>query len=107
MLAAARLDAETARANGLVDVVVALADLKNTVAAELGLLALTEPNALRATKRLSLRNLEAPLAVALDAAAQDFAVLLRSGSAREGIAASRERRRPAWHIEVPVLPEFD
>ena len=35
------------------------------------------------------------------------ASLLRSGSAREGIAASRERRRPAWHTEVPALPEFD
>jgi isohexenylglutaconyl-CoA hydratase len=107
MLAAARLDANAAHADGFVDVVVPLADLKNTVAAELGLLALTEPAALRATKRLALRNLESPLAQALDAAAQDFAVLLRSGSAREGIAASRERRRPAWHTEVPALPEFD
>ena len=71
------------------------------------MLALTEPAALRATKRLALRNLEAPLTAALDAAARDFAVLLRSGSAREGIAASRERRRPAWHTEVPALPEFD
>jgi isohexenylglutaconyl-CoA hydratase len=107
MLAGARLDANAAHADGFVDVVVPLADLKNTVAAELGLLALTEPAALRATKRLALRNLESPLAQALDAAALDFAVLLRSGSAREGIAASRERRRPAWHTEVPALPEFD
>jgi isohexenylglutaconyl-CoA hydratase len=84
-----------------------MADLKNTVAAELGLLALTEPTALRATKRLTLRNLEAPLEAALDAAAEDFAALLRAGAAREGIAASRERRRPAWHAEVPALPEFD
>jgi len=107
MLAAARLDASAAHAGGFIDVVVPLADLRNTVAAELGLLALTEPSALRATKQLTLRNLEAPLAVALDAAAQDFAVLLRSGSAREGIAASRERRRPAWHTAAPALPEFD
>jgi isohexenylglutaconyl-CoA hydratase len=107
MLAAARLDAEAARANGLVDLVVPLSSLPHAVAAELGLLALTEPAALRATKRLALRNLAAPLAAALDAAAQDFAVLLRSGSAREGIAASRERRRPAWHTAVPDLPEFD
>ncbi|MGB7904204.1 MAG: enoyl-CoA hydratase-related protein [Steroidobacteraceae bacterium] len=107
MLAAARLDADAARADGFVDVVVSMADLKNTVAAELGLLALTEPTALRATKRLTLRNLEAPLEAALDAAARDFAALLRAGAAREGIAASRERRRPAWHTEVPALPEFD
>jgi isohexenylglutaconyl-CoA hydratase len=107
MLAAARLDADAARADGFVDVVVSMADLKNTVTAELGLLALTEPTALRATKRLTLRNLEAPLEAALDAAAGDFAALLRAGAAREGIAASRERRRPAWHTEVPALPEFD
>ena len=107
MLAAARLDAGAALADGFVDVVVPLTDLKQTVAAELGLLALTEPTALRATKRLTLRNLEAPLAVALDAAARDFAELLRAGAAREGIAASSERRRPAWHAEVPALPEFD
>ena len=70
-------------------------------------LSVAEPSALRATKRLALRNLESPLAAALDAAALDFAALLRAGSAREGIAASRERRRPAWHTEVPALPEFD
>jgi len=107
MLAAARIDADAARTNGFVDVVVPLANLQHAVAAELGLLALTEPAALRATKRLTLRNLAAPLAAALDAAAEDFAALLRSGSAREGIAASRERRRPAWHTTVPALPEFD
>ena len=107
MLTAARFNANAAQADGFVDVVVPVTDLKNTVAAELGLLALTEPAALRATKRLALRNLESPLAQALDAAAQDFAALLRAGAAREGIAASRERRRPAWHTEVPALPEFD
>jgi isohexenylglutaconyl-CoA hydratase len=107
MLAAARLDAQAAYADGFVDIVVPASALGTTVAAELGLLALTEPAALRATKRLSLRNLESPLAAALDAAAQDFAVLLRAGSAREGIAASRERRPPAWHTAVPDLPEFD
>lgn len=107
MLTAARFDAKAAQADGFVDTVVTVNALKDAVAAELGLLALTEPAALRATKRLALRNLESPLAQALDAAAQDFAALLRAGAAREGIAASRERRRPAWHTEVPTLPEFD
>jgi len=107
MLAAARLDAGAALADGFIDVVVPVSALKDTVAAELGLLALTEPTALRATKRLAVRNLETPLTTALDAAARDFAELLRAGSAREGIAASRERRPPAWHTEVPALPEFD
>ncbi len=73
MLAAARLDAIAAHADGFVDVVVPMSVLKDTVAAELGLLALTEPAALRATKRLALRNLETPLTAALDAAARDFA----------------------------------
>ena len=107
MLAAARFDASAALADGFVDLVVPAAVCKDTVAAELGLLALSEPAALRATKRLVVRNLETPLAEALDAAARDFAALLRSGAAREGIAASRERRRPAWHATVPALPEFD
>jgi isohexenylglutaconyl-CoA hydratase len=107
MLAAARLDAGAALADGFIDVVVPVSALKDTVAAELGLLALTEPTALRATKRLAVRNLETPLTAALDAAARDFAELLRAGSAREGIAATRERRPPAWHTEVPALPEFD
>jgi isohexenylglutaconyl-CoA hydratase len=107
MLAAARLDANAAHADGFVDVVVSMAALQSAVAAELALLALAEPAALRATKRLALRNLDTPLAAALDAAARDFSALLRSGSAREGIAASRERRPPAWHTEVPALPEFD
>ncbi len=107
MLSAGRFDANAAQADGLVDIVVPMTALKDTVAAELGLLALTEPAALRATKRLAARNLAIPLAAALDAAALDFAALLRSGSAREGIAASRERRPPAWHTAVPGLPEFD
>jgi isohexenylglutaconyl-CoA hydratase len=107
MLAASRLDAGAACADGFADVVVGRGDLQGTVAAELRLLALAEPRALRATKRLTLRNVDAPVAAALDAAAADFAVLLRAGSAREGIAATRERRPPAWHAQVPALPEFE
>jgi isohexenylglutaconyl-CoA hydratase len=107
MLTGARLDANAARAAGLADVVAAAPAVAGLVATELRLLAVAEPSALRATKRLASRNLESPLAAALDAAALDFATLLRAGSAREGIAASRERRRPAWHTEVPSLPEFD
>ena len=107
MLTGARLDANAARAEGLADVVAAAPAVAGLVATELRLLAVAEPSALRATKRLASRNLESPLAAALDAAALDFATLLRAGSAREGIAASRERRRPAWHTEVPALPEFD
>ena len=107
MLAAARLDADAALADGFVDVVVPLDDLKKTVATELGLLALTEPAALRATKRLALRNLESTPDGGARCGCPRFRRAAARGSAREGIAASRERRRPAWHTEVPALPEFD
>jgi len=107
MLTGARLDANAAQAAGLADAVAAAPAVAGLVATELRLLAVAEPSALRATKRLALRNLESPLGAALDAAALDFAALLRAGSAREGIAASRERRHPAWHSAVPALPEFD
>jgi isohexenylglutaconyl-CoA hydratase len=107
MLTGVRLEANAALAAGLADVVAAAPAVAGLVAAELRLLAAAEPSALRATKRLALRNLESPLAAALDGAALDFAALLRTGAAREGIAASRERRQPAWHTDLPSLPEFD
>jgi enoyl-CoA hydratase/carnithine racemase len=46
------------------------------------------------------------LPAALDAAALEFAGLLRHGSAREGIAATVARRAPAWAAPLPPLPDF-
>jgi len=106
MLGAARLKGPDALAAGLADVVVNLAGLRAALEAELRLLAAAEPAALRATKRIVNRTLEAPLAAALDAAALEFAGLLRHGAAVEGIAASRERRAPAWTTPPPELPDF-
>ena len=106
MLSATKLDAAGALAAGLADVVAPVADLSATVASELRALALAEPAALRATKRIVARAAASLLPEALDAAAQEFSTLLRGGQVSEGIAATRERRRPAWHVEVPVLPEF-
>jgi isohexenylglutaconyl-CoA hydratase len=106
MLSAARLDARSAAHAGLVDVVVTAAALPDAVRSELQRLAAAEPAALRATRRLACRNLELPLPAALDAAARDFAAQLRSGAAQEGIAASRERRAPAWNRPIDELPEF-
>jgi isohexenylglutaconyl-CoA hydratase len=106
MLSAARLDAQAAATAGLVDAVVTGAALQDAVLEELRRLAAAEPAALRATRQLAARNLELPLAAALDAAALDFARQLRSGAAQEGIAASRERRAPAWTCAVAGLPEF-
>ena len=106
MLGAARLTAAAAREHGLADVVVPAGGLRAALEAELRLLAAAEPAALRATKRIVTRTLEAPLATALDAAAQEFAGLLRHGAAAEGIAASRARRPPAWTAALPELSDF-
>lgn len=106
MMSAPRLEAETARSMGLVDVVASAENLAETVRSELDRLAAVEPAALRATKTIAARGQTLPLAAALDDAAVDFARLLRSGVPLEGIAASRERRSPAWAATVPDLPEF-
>jgi enoyl-CoA hydratase/carnithine racemase len=87
-------------------VVVPLAGLRAALELDLRLLATGEPAALRATKRIVNRTLEAPLGASLDAAAQEFAGLLRHGAAREGIAATRERRAPAWQVPLPDLADF-
>ena len=106
LIAAARFDARAAQAAGIVDRIATAAELPDVVASELAPLARVEPAALRATKLMARRNESAPVAAALDAAAQDFARLLRTGRAREGIVAGRERRPPPWHTELPPLPEF-
>ena len=106
MLGGARLKGVDAQAQGLADVVVPSGGLRAALEAELRLLAAAEPAALRATKRIVNRTLETPLADSLDAAALEFAGLLRHGAAREGIAATAGRRAPAWTAALPELPEF-
>lgn len=106
MLSASKLDAEGALATGLADVATPTDELAAAVASELHALALAEPAALRATKRLVALATSSPLPEALDGAALEFATLLRGGAVGEGIAATRERRRPRWHADVPELPEF-
>jgi len=106
MLAGARLKAPAARDAGLADVVVPAVQLRDALADDLRLLSAAEPAALRATKRIVNRTLEAPLGAALDAAAQEFAGLLRHGAAREGIAATMGKRAPAWTTPPPELPDF-
>ena len=106
MLAGARLKAPAARDAGLADVVVPAVQLRDTLADDLRWLSAAEPAALRATKRIVNRTLEAPLGAALDAAAQEFAGLLRHGAAREGIAATMGKRAPAWTTPPPELPDF-
>jgi isohexenylglutaconyl-CoA hydratase len=105
MLGAGRLDADAAVALGLADVAAPIAGLAAAVQAELQALGAAQPRALRATKRLTLTGASS-LGELLDGAAREFAALLRAGAVREGIAAVRGRRRPAWHVDVPDLPEF-
>ena len=106
MLSAVRMSAEVAVQAGLADLAVPRAGLAAAVEDHLRLLAAAEPAALRATKRIARAAVESPLPAALDAAALEFAGLLRHGSAAEGIAAVREKRAPAWQVEVPRLPDF-
>jgi len=106
MLAGARLKGVDAQAQGLADVVVPSNGLRAALESELRLLAAAEPAALRATKRIVNRTVEASLADSLDTAALEFAGLLRHGAAREGIAATAGRRAPAWTAPLPELPEF-
>lgn len=106
MLGGARLEASAALGAGLADVVVPPGGLRAALESDLRLLAAAEPAALRATKRIVTRTLDAPLGAALDAAAQEFAGLLRHGAAREGIAAVAARRAPAWQSPLPSLPDF-
>jgi len=106
MLSGVRIKAPAAHDAGLADVVVPAAQLHDALASDLQLLSSAEPAALRATKRIVNRTLEAPLGTALDAAAQEFAGLLRHGAAREGIAASIAKRAPAWTAPLPDLPDL-
>ena len=106
MLSASRLTAAAALDAGLADAIVPADGLRTAVESELRRLAAAEPAALRATKRIVTGALETPLPAALDAAALEFAGLLRHGAASEGIAASREKRAPAWQSAMPRLPDF-
>jgi isohexenylglutaconyl-CoA hydratase len=106
MLSGARLAGTAAREMELADVVVPADQLRSVLAAELAPLAAAEPAALRATKRIVTRVLESALPAALDAAALEFAGLLRHGAVREGIAAAVAKRAPGWAVPVPELPNY-
>lgn len=106
MLNAARLPAPLALDAGLADQVVAATDVAAAVREALESLCGAEPAALRATRRIVHRAAQGSLPDALDEAAREFAGLLRHGAAREGIAASRERRAPRWRVALPELPDF-
>jgi len=107
MLTGRRLQADEALAEGIVDELAPATGLPETLRRALASLAAAEPAATHTTKRLIGLSLEQPLGATLDQAAQEFAGLLRRGAVREGIAAVRERRPPAWRVDIPELPSLD
>jgi enoyl-CoA hydratase/carnithine racemase len=94
VLTARLIDAQEARAIGLVSEVVAGEDALVTRVDELvGMLASFAPLTLRATKEM-LRRIRARMLP--DEAADLVALCYTSDDFREGVAAFIERRKPAW-----------
>jgi isohexenylglutaconyl-CoA hydratase len=107
MLTGARLTADEARAVGLVDEVAPDAEALRTCAQRwLRELGRSEPDAVRATKRILASARRTSLSDTLDHAAREFAASLRSGTAAEGIAALSARRAAAWSAEFPDWPDL-
>jgi len=91
------IDAPTAQAWGLVNRVVAEAELDAAVAALAATLAAKSPVALAAGKRLFARQLEAGLADAYALACETMAQNLMAEDAGEGVEAFLHKRKPVWH----------
>lgn len=97
MASGQRIQAAQALQIGLVDEVLAPAELDTALATWRERLLRAEPQALRATKAiLAQRQQGAGLSETLDFAAEAFARSLRSGTASEGLAALGAKRAPAW-----------
>ncbi len=105
MASGQRLNAAEALRIGLVDEVVAQAEVEMALAAWQQRLLRAEPQALRATKAILARRrsgakqgaeLSDGLGETLDFAADAFARALRSGTASEGLAALSAKRVPEW-----------
>ncbi len=92
-------DAARAREIGVVDDVVARADLQAQVARRVRGFLRAAPGALRETKALIDRVAGRPVEEVQDDMAQTIARLRESDEGREGFAAFFEKRRPAWAPE--------
>jgi enoyl-CoA hydratase/carnithine racemase len=81
---------------GLVNDVVAPADLRPAVQALAGRIAANAPLSVRAAKQTAYLSARLPLAEAFDAAERIWAPVYRSRDAQEGPAAFRDKRPPVW-----------
>ena len=98
LLTGARFDAAAAQRAGMVDEVVD-GDMDVAVQAAIARHAAAAPQAVAATKRLLLAQLETPLPELLDDAALAFAQALRGTEAPQGLAAFAARRAPPWSAQ--------
>jgi enoyl-CoA hydratase len=90
------LEAEAARALGLVDEVVAPEELLPHAAALAAAIAAQPPLAAQAAKRVMDRGMEADLATGLEAELHAAAILFATEDRKEGMRAFVEKRRPLF-----------
>lgn len=106
MLTGRRLSAAEALHAGLIDEICTPGGLGIVLQSELTRVLAAEPAAQRATKRIVADAVKRELPVVLDAAADAFAMALRSGLVSEGISALAEKRAPVWRTAAPATPEL-
>jgi isohexenylglutaconyl-CoA hydratase len=90
------IDAAEAYRLGIIDVLVADADVDATLAREVVNVLRAAPGAIAAVKRLVLEASDHPLERVLDESADALMAMLRGEEASEGIAAFLAKRPPLW-----------
>ena len=96
MLTARQFTAAEAKDMGLVQRVVAVADLERTTREYCGMLAANAPLTVRAAREMIYLSTEMGRSAALRAGAHLFESVYRSEDAQEGPRAFREKRKPEW-----------
>jgi enoyl-CoA hydratase/carnithine racemase len=96
LLLGERLSAEEAREAGIVNKVVAAEEFDATVADWAGKLASKSPVVMKLGKDAMWRQLDMPLAEALDYLSSQLTIELATEDALEGVTAFFEKRDPVW-----------
>jgi len=96
ILTGERISADAAERFGLVNEVVAMADLSDAAERWAAKINAASPLANQAAKAAALGRLGHPLDVALATRFEPIEIYAASADRREGEAASRERRKPVW-----------